>query len=110
VPRRLIRNLPNRLRYWRNERGYSLRAIADFVDLAFPSIGKIETGDAPLKVEHLREFARILGVTPADLLNESDGGLSIEEREIITILRGLPQANREALVAAVRSQLPFCST
>lgn len=91
------------------ERRLSLRQFAEAVDLNHSSLARIELGDSFLNCDHMLRFGAVLQTAPADLLNESEGGLSTEEREIITILRGLPQANREALMAAVRSQLPFCS-
>jgi len=82
--------------------------MAEHINLAFPSIGKIETGDAPLKLEHMRDFAQILGVYPADLLSLADGGLSKDERDLIRIMRSLPKMNLEAVTAVIRSQEQFC--
>lgn len=70
----------NRLREWRHRRGWSLKELAERVGLAYGQVGKLERGDQDLSIVRLRQFAQVLGCSPADLLPpdlQSRGGKAV---------------------------------
>lgn len=62
----------NRLREWRNKRGWSLKQLSAEIGLSYGQVGKLERGDEDLSLARLRQFARVLGCSPADLLPAED--------------------------------------
>lgn len=97
MPRPKIEDLPNRVRYWRKQRGLTLRQLAPIVGIAFPSLGKIETGKLDLRHYWMERIAAALDVAPADLLPLGHGGLTEKERELVETYRELPEANRRVI-------------
>ena len=65
----MAKGLP-RLRQIREARGYSLRALAGKVGMAYPALFRIETGEADPRLSTLRKLAKTLNVTVADLIGE----------------------------------------
>ena len=63
---------PNRLREWRSKRGWSLKKLGALVGLSYGQVGKLERGDEDLSLARLRQFARVLDCSPADLLPAED--------------------------------------
>jgi len=61
----------------------------------------------PIKPDLMKRVADVLECLPVDLLTLEAGGLSDEEREIINLMRDLPEANRLLIVAGVESQRRF---
>ena len=62
----------NRLREWRKKRGLSLKKLGAAVGLSYGQVGKLERGDEDLSLARLRQFAKVLGCSPADLLPADD--------------------------------------
>ena len=58
------------LRQIREARGYSLRALADKVGMAYPALFRLETGEADPRLSTLRRLAKALNVAVADLIGE----------------------------------------
>ena len=62
----------NRLREWRNRRDLSLKRLGALVGLSYGQVGKLERGDEDLSLARLRQFAKVLSCSPADLLLDED--------------------------------------
>ncbi len=58
------------LREIREAQGYSLRALADKVGMAYPALFRLETGEADPRLSTLRKLAKALNVTVAELIGE----------------------------------------
>ncbi len=58
------------LRQIREAQGYSLRALADKVGMAYPALFRLESGEADPRLSTLRKLAKALGVTVAELIGE----------------------------------------
>lgn len=77
----VVRNFTaTRVRQLRQERGWSARELAEECDragagsLTRSAIAKIESGTRKLQVEEVPVLARVLGVSPASLLEPPEGG------------------------------------
>lgn len=106
--------LPNRVREWRKRtinpatgKGLTLKEAAPKVGLAWSHLARIETGGRELSTVWMERIAQVFGCAPADLLPLEMGGPSIEEREVIRLLRHLPEANRRMVDAMLESQRAF---
>ncbi len=95
---------PNRVREFRESRNLTLKQLADASGLFFTQIAKIETGSRPARDYEFQRIAQALGVAPSDLFHLADGGLSVEERAIISAYRRFPQSMRRAVLAMIESQ------
>ena len=51
-----------RLREWREQRGLSVRKLAELAEVGFATVHRIETGRISPTVEMLEKLARALGV------------------------------------------------
>ena len=58
------------LRQIRDAQGYSLRALADKVGMAYPALFRLESGEADPRLSTLRKLAKALNVKVADLIGE----------------------------------------
>jgi transcriptional regulator with XRE-family HTH domain len=58
------------LRQVRQAQGYSIRALADKVGMAYPALFRLENGEADPRLSTLRRLAKALNVTVADLIGE----------------------------------------
>jgi len=56
------------LREWRIDRGMKLVEMAEAIDLEVPTVSRYETGQAPITLTRLKEFAEILNVPVYDLV------------------------------------------
>jgi transcriptional regulator with XRE-family HTH domain len=65
----MARGLP-RLRQIREAQGYSIRALADKVGMAYPALFRLESGDTDPRLSTLRKLAKALNVTVAELIGE----------------------------------------
>lgn len=95
---------PNRVREFRESRNLTLKQLAEASGLFFTQIAKIETGFRPARDFEFQRLAHALGVAPSDLFHLTDGGLSVEERAIISAYRCFPQSMRKAVLAMIESQ------
>ncbi|MAY78584.1 MAG: hypothetical protein CL802_13595 [Citromicrobium sp.] len=105
--RKDLSNLPNRVRYWRLERGMTLKEAAAQIGTAFGHLQRIETGARELSTVWMRKIATVFDVTPADLLSIEDGGLDPKERRIVETRRQIPEAHRQSIDAVAEAQQPF---
>lgn len=102
-----VDNLPNRVRYWRLDRGMTLKQAAGQLGMAFGHLQRIETGARELSTAWMKRIAEVLGVLPADLLNVEDGGLDPRERLIVDTRRSIPEPHRHTLDAVAEAQQAF---
>jgi transcriptional regulator with XRE-family HTH domain len=58
------------LRKIRERQGYSIRALAEKVGMAYPALFRLESGEADPRLSTLRRLAKALNVTVADLIGE----------------------------------------
>lgn len=58
------------LREVREAQGYSLRALADKVGMAYPALFRLESGEADPRLSTLRRLAKALNVTVAEIIGE----------------------------------------
>ncbi len=58
------------LKQIREEQGYSIRALAEKVGMAYPALFRLESGEADPRLSTLRKLAKALNVTVADLIGE----------------------------------------
>ena len=64
--------LKNRVREVREEKGVSLRTLADILGISPPYLSHIETGKAPLKRKMVNAMADALGCEPISLLQSDE--------------------------------------
>lgn len=102
-----VENLPNRVRYWRKQRGMTLKEAAEKIGTAFGHLQRIETGARELSTAWMRRIADVFEVTPADLLSLEDGGLEPTERRIVDTRREIPAAHRNSIDAVAEAQQSF---
>lgn len=58
------------LRQIREKQGYSIRALAEKVGMAYPALFRLESGEADPRLSTLRKLAKALGVTVAEITGE----------------------------------------
>ncbi len=58
------------LRQIREEQGFSLRALAEKVGMAYPALFRLESGEADPRLSTLRKLAKALNVTVAEIVGE----------------------------------------
>ncbi len=102
-----MENLPNRVRYWRKQRGMTLKEAAGKIGTAFGHLQRIETGARELSTGWMRRIADVFEVTPADLLSLEDGGLEPSERRIVDTRREIPTPHRHSIDAVTEAQQSF---
>ncbi len=61
--------LPN-IRRIRKIQGYSLRALADKIDMSYVALFRLESGETDPRLGTLRKLAKVLGVTVGELIGE----------------------------------------
>ena len=63
-----------RLRQLREQRGYSLRKLAEVSRVHFVSLARLEAGELDPRLSTVRKLAKALGVTVAELIGEAKKG------------------------------------
>ena len=103
-------NPPNRLREQRKKKGYTLAQLSAHTGLDTGYLSKLELGDRPLKIEHMRSIAKVFGVDPGDLMNATDNPTSLtdQERMVLDSMRDDPMfaAGIAAMAEARHSYRP----
>lgn len=98
----------NRLRELRKAAELTQIELADRTGVSQPTISQLENGVLSMDIAWMRSFARVLGCTPADLLDEQDNPdrLDPEERALLDHYRTADELQREMVqrVAAPTSE------
>jgi transcriptional regulator with XRE-family HTH domain len=74
-------DLPNRIRELRLAREWSQDRLAESVRCSKVQISDLERGLKPLTVNWMHRIARVLGVSPGELLLPEDNPFQLDERE-----------------------------
>ena len=95
----LTMNPSNRIRELRKKAGLSQADLAARAGISQPAISQLENDTRPLTVDWMRTLARILGVTPADLLGPDDNPHrpSQEEQCLLDHYRAADPAQRSLI-------------
>lgn len=101
-PTEPIRDFPNRLREWRNARGYSLLRLAELTGQKHQSVARHETGENQITLAQMEAYAKVLNIKPEELLNDSVR-INPKLRELMDILDNLPETEQERLVSMTRA-------
>lgn len=101
----------NRLREMRKRAGLTQHQLAEKSGVSQPAISQMETGLGSMDVAWLRAFARILGCTPADLLDDDDNPdrLDAHERLLVTRYRKADATQRETLEKVTAVIVPIAA-
>jgi transcriptional regulator with XRE-family HTH domain len=94
-------DFPNRIREFRQARGWSQTVLGDMMGTSHANISELERGVTQLTPRYMRQFAQIFGCEQGDLLNTEDNGesLSPDERAWMLRYREADPATRARLVA-----------
>lgn len=108
----MVKNLdnpPNRVREWRKARGISQTELAEAIGVTYPMISGFETGKRDLTLIYMRSMARVLGVTPADLLNADDNphGTTAESQRLIAAYQNAAPNERAAIMGVAENLTGF---
>ncbi len=102
MPRRagpdLTRIVSDRIRARRTARGWTQEQLAEASGVQATTISRIERGRIVPSLGALRELAAALETTMGDLVGESQGGETPEERRVLEVLRSTDGKVRSAVV------------
>lgn len=99
----------NRLRDLRKAAGLTQTQLADATGVSQPAISQIENGTLSMDIQWMRAFSRVLGVKPADLLEDDDNPdrLDDAERELLARFRAANAAQRDNLEKIAAALVPL---
>ena len=66
-----MKTLGDKIRYFRNIKGWSQEEMADKLELSLPAYSKIERNITDVGFKRLTQIAKVLGITVVDLLSVS---------------------------------------
>lgn len=95
------RGLPNRIRQWREERGFTLEKLAEMVGTTNQQISRLERGERKLTTEWLERIAPHLRCKPSDLLRDTGSVISTEERLLLKRFRDLSASDKDTVARMV---------
>lgn len=95
-------HFPNRLREWRNARGYSLEKLAGLTNQKHQSVARHETGANQMTLVQMELYAKALQIKPEELLNNSLR-ISPAIRDLVALLENLPPTEQERLLSMTRA-------
>lgn len=102
---------PNRIREIRMAAKLSQQALADIVGVSKVTISSLEVGRMQLTLDYMKRIARAFGLTPVDLLLESQQNefLRADEMELIRAYRAAGPIQRDIIhrVAEQRDPVPI---
>jgi transcriptional regulator with XRE-family HTH domain len=103
---------PNRIKELRDQRGWSLRDLAERCGLTFTMIQRLENGTTQLDVEKMRRISRGFNLPASALLNDEDVEFRANEtgNEIMRILREIPPSDCLATLTAAREMVRIANT
>lgn len=97
----------NRLRELREARGMKLREVAEAIGTTPTHVNRLERGERDLTLGWMIPLARVLGVTPADILLPEHGGLTHDQRRLADTAREVPATRAAPLYAVAESLQPY---
>jgi transcriptional regulator with XRE-family HTH domain len=101
--------MPNRIRELRDERGWSVRDLADRVvpKWNFNKVHRLETGASVMDVNDMRALARVFAVKPSALLNDVDVEFRADNAglAIIQELDEIPPEDRHEVLKMAREMV-----
>lgn len=102
-------DLPIRMRYWRKQRGLTLKEVAEAMGCTEQTAQRYETGTRTTTLEVLARIARALDVEVADLLPASLNSLAVNEREhkLLRAYRAAPDFGRRNLEVLAESMSDY---
>jgi transcriptional regulator with XRE-family HTH domain len=98
----------NRLRDLRKRAGLTQSELAEATGVSQPAISQIENGVLSMDIQWMRSFARVLGCTAADLLDDDDNPdrLDEEERKLVARFRAADAGQRQTLERVTAAVVP----
>lgn len=92
------KHLGRNIAIYRKALDWTQAELAELVKVEMETVSRIERGATMPSVLTLRNIARQLKVTVADLLAESEPGIAEEERQLQRWVSGLPEDKRRFVV------------
>lgn len=88
-----------RLRHYRTAKGFSIYKLSKETDISQNHISAIENDKRQPTVETLERLAAPMGITLAELFNESENAafLTTDERELVENYRSMPKESADLL-------------
>lgn len=96
-PKKPDRQLPNRLREWRNARQLTIQQMAELMQSNYQTVARHETGDNDMTLARLERYAEVLDVKVEELLNDSQR-VPMELRELIELAQNLSREDQKRLL------------
>lgn len=83
--------------------------LAERTGVSQPAISQIENGHLSMDIQWMRAFARVLGCSAADLLDDADNPdrLDDQERELLARFRLADKQQRETLGRVTAAVVPL---
>lgn len=100
----IVQVVGERIRSFRKERGLSQEELAHQASLHSTYIGQLERGEKNATIESLFKVTNALGITLAELFNNTHSGQkanSIEITQIINILEKMPTKDQRRVLALI---------
>jgi transcriptional regulator with XRE-family HTH domain len=93
-----------RIRYYRNQKGWTQEQLAEALEIQGTYIGRVERGEQNLQLSTLEKIAEALHINANNLLIDSNEQLEQEEfiRRTIALLRNQSQKDQEWAYRVVR--------
>jgi transcriptional regulator with XRE-family HTH domain len=100
---------PNRIRHFRKARGWTLEYVALEIDTSITHVSLLEKGQRALTQQWMRRFADLFGVTPGELLPESENAYNLapDERDLIDRYRSASSEQRQTFARVSEAILPY---
>lgn len=99
IPFPMKEKIPNNIRRYRKERGWSLEELAFQAGYSHSMIWELEQGRVQLSVHHMRKIAAALGILPSDLLDDADKPATLNDtgRKLQAIFEAATPEQQEAM-------------
>ena len=69
-----MKTLGDKIRYFRNLRGWSQETFANKLSISLPAYSKIERNVTDVGYKRLKQISKVLGITEVELLSVSSSG------------------------------------
>lgn len=99
----------NRIREWRKKANLTQAELGELVGLHQTQIGNLENGGRNLTLDWARRIAKVLQVTVADLLDDTDNPdrLTDEERALLHHFRAADEQQQAMIRRVAEPMRPF---